>query len=184
MIDYNLEANEVLLVELRCNAETNSNRAISHDVALTNNNIILVYKGTFGKVKEIRKYPLYDVNIFDGRAAIIFNEKLLDSSIINITMKTDRIQIRFAPEEKKKGREFANQLNKLVSNEDENIAQSSIPGMRAVADSVKGTIDVFKNSFGIKPKKLVVRCSGCGVNIAGEKGKIVYCQYCGVPNQI
>lgn len=184
LIDYKLESDEVLLLELNCSVNTSTNKATGTLAALTNRNIILVFKGIFGGIKEIKKYSLGDVNMFQDRAAITLNEKLLDNSTIDINLKRDRLHISYTSEEKKSGKEFVQQLSKMITGDENRFNQTSFKGMTAIADSLKGTIGVFKKSVSrYSNKKIVIDCRGCGASLTTVKGKIVYCPYCDTPNQ-
>lgn len=183
MIDYQLESDEVLLLELNANVETSFSKSDAREIALTNKHIIIPFRGFFDKVKELKKIPIRAVNVYQGNAAITINERIMDSTVIDINLTNGRIQIR-ATENKKKCRELVNQINQLLCGTEYTFATSSFPGMEGVADALKGTIDVFKKSFGVMPQTRIVNCSSCSAQITGEKGKVIYCQYCGIPNQL
>lgn len=184
MIDYKLDIDEVLLVELITGAETKEFRYKRYNIALTNKNIIFVSTGLFGKAKDNKKYPISDVKQYEGKAAIAYTEKMLDDSVIDISLINNRIKITVFHEDKKVARDFVNQLNKLVTGSDDKLTQKTIPGIEGLAESVKGSIDVVKKTFGIKPKQVVAKCSGCGVSITGDAGSIINCPYCGNANQL
>ena len=183
MTDYQLESDEVLLMELEASVETSFSKSKAHEIALTNRHIVIPYKGFFDKLKEIKKIPLSSINIFQGKVAIAISEKLLEDTEMDINLKNGRLHITVS-EDKKKCHPFVNQINNLVCGADYEFESHAIPGMEGMADALKGTVDAFKKSFGFGPQKQISNCVSCNAQIAGEKGQVVYCRYCGSANRL
>ena len=180
MNNYDLQFDEVIMHEGRYTIETSDRKGKgSQDIAITNKNIIILIKGFFGGVKEIKKYPISSVKQFDGKAALRFDEKLLDGGTLSISLMNCEMRISFAQEEKKAGKDIANTINKLVTGSDENIIQNTVPGMDVIADTLKGTFEVFKKTFSTPQGKKTIVCSGCNADVVGTVGSVITCQYCG-----
>ena len=180
MNNYDLQFDEVLIHEGRYTVETSDRKGKGpQDIAITNKNIIILVKGLFGGVKEIRKYPISSVKQFDGKAALRFDEKILEGGTLTISLTNCEMRFSFSQENKKYGRDIANTINKLVTGSEENIVQSAVPGMDIIADTLKGTLDVFKKSFSTPAGKKSIVCPGCNADIVGTVGSVISCQYCG-----
>lgn len=181
MINYNLNPDEAVIVECK-DVLLNNGKFVNTrgDLVLTSQNLIWVTKNMFGKVKNLEKYSIANVKVYDNKAQVKAEEKIGTPTKLSIFFVDS--QMTFDVAEKKKARDLVNSINKLVTGmEDEIIAKSAIPGTAFVAETLKGTIGTFKNAMGIKakdPEKVSQECPGCGASLSGIKGQAVKCPYC------
>ena len=58
-----------------------------------------------------------------------------------------------------------------------------LSGVNTIAGAIKGTVDVFKKSFGSVVQQAIEQvsynCPSCGHKVAGFKGQKIRCPYCG-----
>lgn len=63
----------------------------------------------------------------------------------------------------------------------------AIPGTEYLSETIIGTVDTFKNTFGIKSKKVengassekvTKKCISCSAPLIGGKRKTIHCKYC------
>lgn len=151
-------------------------------LVLTNQNVIWATKTMFGRTKEIQKYLISSVKIYDNKAQVQIEEKIGESTLLTIHFQYQ--YIRFSIDEKVKAREFVNNLNKIATGIDNDIiAKHVIPGAAFIGETLKGTVLTFKNA--IKSHKNISQsCNAYGASISGIKGQIVKCPYCNSENKL
>ena len=72
MTDYNLDIDEaVILQNNNVACTTNSLPVFKDELVLTNKNIIYVCIGVFGRVKEIKKYPLEQIKMYNNKPQVL-----------------------------------------------------------------------------------------------------------------
>lgn len=181
MDNYHLEPDEAVLIECE-NTTLEEGKLInaSGTLVLTSQNLIWLTKGIFGKTKNIQKYPLTDVKIFNNEAQVKLDEKIGEYPLLSIFFKTS--QLRFRLMERQKARELFNNVHKLVTGSEKDLVSvGAIPGVEFIANAVKDTASVFLKSFGIiakQPEPVTTRCENCGAPISGLSDQVVKCPYC------
>lgn len=181
MADYNLDSDEMFIFE--CEDVTLDEKKMVNrkgSVVLTNKNLIWVTKNLFGKVKNIEKYPIKEIKIYDEKAQVTVKEKMGEEPKLLVFFKG--FELTFIMESKTKARELANNINKCVTgSEADLLPKRSIPGTAFMAETLKGTVGTFVNAIGKKQKvaeKMSKSCPACGAKVSGIIGSIVKCEYC------
>ena len=149
---------------------------------LTNKRIIYIKKGIFGGNKEIKYYPLSDVKIYNERAQVIIGKTENNRYTLDIFFNNGNESFGF--ELKKDIVIWIKKINELTTGkilENEEIDGASfIPNVEEIAKSVKNTIDICKDTFGLNNKKeYSCFCKSCGASNKGIKGETIKCRYCG-----
>ncbi len=184
MANYELMSDEIILLQSQ-NAASEKSLGGS-EIILTDKRIIFISKGFFGKVKGVEYYPLDQISIFAGEPRI---ECIHETGIyqLRIGFKSAIKTFNIDDGSKKTINLWANTVYKALTGKDSpNLSaapESFLSGVGVVADTLKGTIDTFKKSFGNKIQQVIEQvscnCPSCGHRIAGFKGQKVKCPYCG-----
>lgn len=182
MADLNyLDSDEVRLIEI---AETykNDTRFMTHkgDLILTNKNVIWVKKNIAGFPKSFEKYPLSELKIYDGKPQVGIVSKFGDYPALTFSFRDYEQSFKLILTQKIKAKEIITRINKMITNTASDVVEEkAIPGTAFVAETLKGTINTFKKSFGIKEKEAACQCPSCAATIRGIVGQVIECPYCG-----
>lgn len=192
MVNYNLDHSESILIQstgVLCE-RGGLMTAYTDELILTNLNVIHVSKGIFGNVKRVQKYPLNQVKIINGEAQALIGKSTNGKANLQIYLLNGQVAFSFQSLGKKEILKYVNEISKVLTGKESsrNIVanQFAIPGAEVVADTLKGTIDVFKGTFGIisknkasdEPVKATQKCIGCMSPLTGTKGLSITCNYC------
>jgi hypothetical protein len=162
------------------------------ELILTNLNLVLIEKGVFGKVKSTQTFPVNQIKVFNGQAQAILGKQSSGAPKLDVYFLNG--QENFGFESKRDVIKWIKNINALVSGNEIDIdstPSTAIPGAEMVAETLKGTVDAFKGTFGIKSRKdkntsenVVAKCNSCGATISGKTGQVVNCPYCGTVEQL
>lgn len=163
----------------------NSMSAIRGGLILTNKAVIWVNRNRiFGNSpKEVVRIPLNTIKVWNDKVQVI-----VDDSFDGFTICHAKGSDYFSNLERSEIKEFGNKLNELVTGNPNDIFKdaNAIPGIKKIAQTIRGSIDAFKE--GIAPKTdreaVVTECKGCGAQISGYKGNIATCGFCGTKNKL
>ncbi|MCR4739423.1 MAG: hypothetical protein K5886_04075 [Lachnospiraceae bacterium] len=154
---------------------------------LTNHNVIVEKKNVFGGTKEIIYFPIRDIKVYNNQAQAQIGKDRNGYNTLDIYFINGQESFSFTW--KKDIIPWIRKINELLTGDKVTTAvvndRLSIPGSETVARAIKGTIDTYKEAFGIKPKKprkVSIRCSGCNASVNGEEGTSGICPYCGTYN--
>lgn len=162
----------------------------SDELLLTNLNIILISKSMFGKTKSIQKYPLGHLKIINGEVQARLGKNSGGYSELQLYFIGGQEYFQFGSTGKKEIIEWINEISKVLTGHissvstEEGRKQTAIPGTEYLARTIKDTVGVFKDTFGIKPKNgsisgtVTKRCIGCMAPIVGTAGQRIRCSYC------
>jgi hypothetical protein len=160
----------------------------SQELVLTNQNIILITTGAFGKTKGTQYFPLDDIPVIDGIPRVNVVNKT-GEHLLEVDFQSGRETFSF--QRKKTLRAWADNIAKLRTGSSDDFSTArdrSIPGTAYVAESLKHTIGAFKTSFGLKSdsnlEKVARKCASCSAPISGVRGRIVRCEYCDSDQQL
>ena len=156
---------------------------------MTNLHLFHLSKGFFGKVKEIKKYPVEGIKVVDDRAQVFLANPGNDGSLqLQIFFEYGLVSFRLQSDTRRFVWQFINSVNQLRTGkplEDESAGYPmALPGIGYLAEVVKDTLGVFRQSLGMDDKKEVRRemaaapCNNCSAPLSGYKGQVVRCRYC------
>ena len=187
MDNYNLQQNEAVIMKSERVLYGGMLAVYSDELILTNLNIILIQKGTFGKTKNIRYFPTNQIKCFNGKAQAIVSKQ--QSGLPKLEVYFHSGQESFGFEKKKEAEKWVDNINRLLAGEVEfnNTDSKAIPGAEFVAETVKDTFEAFRGVFGKKgpdEERVAKYCTSCGASISGIKGRVVRCQYCNSEQQL
>jgi hypothetical protein len=197
MGNYSLQANEVVI--MRVDQVTHKKSTFSFEngeLILTNLYLVWNAKKMFGMAKNTQQqYPLHSIKVFNGKAQVTFEKKSGGKPRLTIFFKDGQASFEFTNKSQDEVKTIANSINHTVTGTAENIYEvrnNSIPGVAKAAEALKGTVDVFKDAFGVKHseknetlnEKVAKKCSSCSAPISGMKGHVVHCDYCDTDQQL
>ena len=151
-------------------------------LVLTNKRIIYIKKSIFGKENGIESFELSNIKIYENRAqAVIANsdnggptlEIYFNSSIESFGFDSNRDIVTWI----KKINELT--TGKVVKDEEVDNSNFFVPIIQTVANTIKTTLGIYKETFGTKETKVQAscKCDGCGATCVGFKGETGKCQY-------
>ena len=149
----------------------------SDELILTNLNIIYVKKGIFGKIKNIEKFSIKEIKIYEGKAQCFLGKQTNGFPSLEIYF-FDK-QESFGFRKKTEVMKWVKSINELLcENADVSaMGQFALPGTEILTETIKDTISSFKGILE-KKEKVSANCISCGASISGYKGKQVQCSYC------
>lgn len=179
-----LGLDEVVILKNESVAYGGSISSYTNTLILTNKRIIYIKKGLFGRDKEIKYYPLTNIKIYKEKAQAIIGKTKDSKHTLDIFFISSMESFGF--EFKKDIITWIKKINelttgKMIETDEIEGANTVIPGIAEFARTVKATVDIYKDAFGIKKKDEYVSCSckKCGATNSGIKGKSAKCPYCG-----
>ncbi|WP_416143786.1 PH domain-containing protein [Planococcus koreensis] len=75
MVKVNLMPNESIILKSKNVMHGGLMANYTDELILTNQNIIHVKKGVFGNTKNVKKYPLNQIKIFNGKSQAILGKQ-------------------------------------------------------------------------------------------------------------
>lgn len=185
---YDLRPDEVVLLRDEHVEHAGSGSSYSHELLLTNLNLVLLKKGFFGGSKGVFKFPLNEIKVYDQQAQAVLGKASNGSAVLDVYFRNGQEQFAFGSGGKKKINEWVSKISQVVTGESGPQAGGRVlPGAEVVAGVLKDTLVVFKTRLGSKsdgPVKVAGKCAGCGAPLAGLQGKAITCEYCGSAQQL
>jgi hypothetical protein len=190
--NYDMQPNEVVILKKDRIRHGGFMASYTDELILTNLNLVLISKGAFGNIKNVQKFPLHQIKIFDGKAQAVLSEPNYGMPQLDVYFLNGQESFCFGSFSQKDVIQFVNNINKLLTGNENEVASKTIPGTEYIAEAIKGTVDVFKDALGIHPKtptsqapeKIAGKCNSCGAPIFGTVGQVVRCQYCNADQQL
>ena len=159
-----------------------------HELVLTNQAIILLRKGPFGKTRDILRFPLEDIRVADGQVQAVMGKKDFMTPSLDVYFESGMERFLFAWE--KDVREWIGNICAIVTGtplpkkgeyddfmEDMAKMASFVDG---VSEKVSTSIDKVQDALGLKPREQAAApCPACGASLTGIRGEVVTCPYCG-----
>lgn len=183
---FTLDPDEVLIMKSdRITYGDGLIRSPQNELILTNKDIILIIKGAFNKIKTIRRFPLKEIKIYNDQAQAFVGKDRSNSGRPALDIIFQSSQQSFVFEYNKRDViKWVEKINELVTGKKitsiESNAKFTLPGTEILAKTLKGTVDTYKNVFGIKKKEIHIslNCPGCAAPLSGIKGETSKCPYC------
>lgn len=150
MSDYNLYPNEAILLK----SEDVFQGIRKGDLVLTNLAILWAEKNFFGKVKNVNRISFNQVKMYNGNPQVRLGKAgngipQLEIYIINGQEKFSFNNKLFAKREISK---WVNEITQAITGHTPDKSFTAIPGTEFVVDTLKGTVDAFTDSLGLKKR--------------------------------
>jgi len=193
MEKYSLAPDEGIVMRTQ-NVAYNAVAPYSHELILTNKNIIVVIKGLLGGTKNVIYLPLAKIKVIDNKAQVLVGKHKNGTARLEIYFTDGNVAyFAFNAITRMEATKWAGAIARLVLNEKENGYDPSayaVPGAEKLAETIKGTMDTFKTVFNKKTTEEMdalrrsVFCQNCGATYEGIKGRTGKCPYCGTVQNI
>lgn len=189
MVKVNLMPNESIILKSTNVMHGGLMAVYADELILTNLNIIHVKKGIFGNTKNVKKYPVNQIKIFNGQPQAMLGKQRNGSPQLEIYFLHGLECFGFQSLPKKEVVKWIKAISHLVTGQESTTVPSgfAIPGTEYLSETIKGTVDTFKNTFGINSKKIdngisfemvTKKCISCSAPLIGEKRQTIHCKYC------
>lgn len=180
-MEYNLSTNEVVLVQPFFASLVQGITAQAGEMMLTNKYLYWEKNRLFNRKSEPEKYSINKIKTYEGKPQILIDNH---GGFMRFQVHLDNQTLVFNYNSKRDVLDLISEVNKLFGYEETESfdSKNALPGAEFVAKKVAGTVNAFKNAFGVKPKQEVILtkfCMNCGAQITGPQGKSVTCEYCG-----
>ena len=200
-----LMPNEAILMQEVSVAHGGVMAIYTDDLYLTNYNLICVSKGMFGNTKKIFKYPLNQINRYNGNPQVLMGKLSNGTACMDVYFMSGTESFNFQSGNKKKIKEWIDAITKAVSgnatqkgndfsddDDSEYDEEDTLVGaFKEVGDEFKEVGKEFLDVLGIKtgkkknkgavsegPVKISKKCMSCSAPLTGNKGQVVKCRYC------
>lgn len=189
MADLGLQAYESIMVQIRGVSPGNSGPSYKDELVLTNLHLFHISKGFFGKVKDIKKYPVEGIKVVDDRAQVFLANPANDGSLsLQVFFDYGLVSFRLRSDSRPYVWQLINSINQLRTGKPLQADTAGYPmalqGVGYLAEVVKDTIGAFRQSMGMDAKReaererAAVSCGNCAAPLSGYKGQLVRCPYC------
>ncbi|MFQ7473221.1 MAG: hypothetical protein ACLRLX_03340 [Anaerovoracaceae bacterium] len=194
MSDFILEPNEFIVFKAESVSRGEVFNTASNELVLTTQNIVYIKRGIFNKVKEAVKFPLNEIKMYDGEPQVMINRANYNRQVDIYFLNGNESFSFLSVTAKKDMAVFVNEISRIITGHDSykldehDFLSIPVPGVDNMIDVFKGTVDVFKDAFGIpvnekpvrkKPRKITKQCPSCSAPITGFEGESACCEYCG-----
>lgn len=186
MAKYNLKPNESVILKNDKVLYGSLMANFTDELILTNLNLVLVKKGLLGNAKSIHVFPLNQIKVFDGQAQMLLGKSRYGHPLMEVYLLNGHEKFGF--NSKKETVKWISKINKIITGNEAEIDTMpglAIPGAEYFAETIKGTVDIFKGVMGISLKnssevttQVAKKCTSCGAPLSGIKGQITSCHYC------
>lgn len=184
MARYSLQPNEALVLKEERVRHGGTFASYSDELILTNLNLVLVKKGTFGNSKGIRLFPISEVKVYNGQAQALIGQNTTGRAVLEVYFLNGQESFEFQAGSKKKLPAWVAKINQVVTGQEAPPASS---GVELAAGVLKDTFGAFKAKLGSKPDapgQVAAKCNGCGARLSGARGSATTCEYCGTVQQL
>jgi hypothetical protein len=186
MDELKLNPNESVVLRKEQVGYGNSMFGKNSELILTNQAILLVRKGMFGKTKEILRFELNKIRIVNGQVQVLMGKKDIVTPCLDIYFESGTERFLFTWEQDVQ--ECIDNITAIITGtplvkRDENAEIiKDLEAFAEMTDSVSESLYKVKKALGIKShEKIVVRCPSCGASLSGMRGEVSECPYCGSP---
>ncbi|WP_270765353.1 hypothetical protein [Weissella confusa] len=198
MADYDPKLDEVLLLK-ETSVSSRGDLKSRGDLILTNLNLVFIAKSAIlGRVVGVYASPLKDIKVYNDEPQIRITNGDLEIQFLDSIerfylgnkvltgnwarfMRMTRNGETVTPQDIETGETRVKEYR-----EKEYSKTKALPGTKFVAGKLKGTIDVFLDTFGIGKhanqkiaQEMTVKCYNCGAKMTGMSGTKMKCAYCG-----
>lgn len=185
--NYNLSAQEFVIMKHGQVSASEKFTSFTGELILTNQNLIFINKGVYGKVKDTKKIPINRIKIANNKAQVFITTVTYGLHKIEVYLLNGQEKFIFAS--KKDAERWVSKINQVITEGDIEVDDSPnapILGTEAITSVIKGTKDALREAFGLKTnnsesnsiERVTMKCSYCGAPVSGNKNKVVRCSYC------
>ncbi len=185
-----LQPNEFVLIKDESVMHGGFWSGYTDELMLTNLNLVLLKKGSFGNSKSVLTFPVNQIKVYNERAQAVIGKYSNGADLLEVYFLNGQEKFSFQSGGKRKINEWIAKINQAVSGENGPVPQASgmaLPGADLVAGVLKDTFGVFKSKLGsqpVAPVKVAGKCRGCGAPVTGFQGRAISCEYCGTAQQL
>ncbi len=116
MVDIELGSDEVVILDSTDVGKGGFSSSFSDELVLTNHSIVCVEKGIFGRVKNVQRYQLNNIKIYNGLAqAIASNPRDKCGLALTVYFLNYKETFFFSPSSWKELREWVESINELLT---------------------------------------------------------------------
>lgn len=188
MDDYNLEPGEyVILQTMPVNLIDGKQKEPLDEVVLTDRTLILVSTvstGLFNSERYLKRCPLAHVS-YSADEPVVMVLKRGDSYWLQASFEGESVSLEFPENPKQEAKRWSAAIKHAIEGDFDSINTSFLPPKEigAFLDNVKGAAKSV--GLGGRPeqkaptRRVSKKCSGCHAPLAGIRGHVVTCEYCG-----
>lgn len=173
MVKLNLKPNEVIILHHE-NISRGDKSRYKDELVLTNLCLVHVEKGMFNKIKNINVFPVNTIKVYNNKAQAFANRRNNGYNYLDIYFINGQESFGFS--NKSDIQKYVKEINKLLVAPEEKKTINTNELKTTIIDTATSIIGALK----VKPKQISTKCPSCGATIAGEKGKNICCDYCGM----
>ena len=176
MLKFDLNADEYVVMKSDSVAVGGSSLS-TNGLVLTNQCLMLVSRGVFGRHKGSQRFPLATIKVIDGKPQAIASENTLE-----VYFKDRQEHFEFAT--RKEAKTWSRNLCALLEGKGRDPLKANdkaIPGVEYVAEALKDSVDALKRPFRPRRAKALAAkpCGSCGAPLSGTAHAVVACDHCG-----
>jgi len=193
MAKYNLQPNEVVLLEEPSVAHGGGMAPYTSELILTNLHLVLVKKGLLGNSKGLRTFPLNQIKVYNQEAQARLGTARNGSASLKVNFLNSEEEFRFLGGGKSTVLTWVAKINEAVTGQTTPAVAGgmSLPaGVDQVADILKGTLGALglnlkrRSKTTDAPVRVAAECASCGAPVTGFQGQPTTCEYCGSAQQL
>lgn len=184
---YNLSTQEFVIMKHDKVCASEKFTSFTSELILTNQNLIFIKKGVYGKVKDTKKIPINRIKIANNKAQVFITTVTYGFHKIEVYLLNGQEKFIFAS--KKDAERWVSKINQVITEGDIEVDDSPnapILGTEAITSVIKGTKDALREAFGLKTnnsesnsiERVTMKCSYCGAPVSGNNNQVVRCSYC------
>lgn len=189
MPGYRLQTDELLLYRAENIAHAPMLENFSHDLILTDKNLVLSVRNWRGRVSKNLIFPLSKISQFNGKPETRVQK---GSEVTRLKINFPGSSQTFGFRDAHDAVEFDRRIYEILTGitldpPEENTLMFSVDKL---PDTLRQTAKMFQSVLGLtkpaapKPKPTPVKatgdCESCGAPISGYRGRRILCEYCDV----
>jgi len=160
------------------------------ELILTSQSLVLlktVRKGWFGSEQVIQVFPLNQIKIFQGHAQALVGKRQNGSPALDVYFQNGTEQFGFMS--KKDATFWSQKINEVVTGTPAKMISPDSSAADKATQALKDTVGAFRGAFGkaevpAAAVPVAGHCVSCAATVAGFRGQVITCSYCGTPNQL
>lgn len=201
--NFNLMPNESIILKETSVAHGGVMAVYTDELILTNLAIICINKGVFGNTKNIYRYPLNQIKMYNGKPQAIQGKLSNGVPALEVYFMNGMESFNFQTMNKRNIQRWIDEITKVIcglsddmsnldnSNDNDYDSDTLVGAFKEVGDQFKEVGSELMGAFGIKmPKintksssnnaseKVSKKCTSCSAPLIGVRGQVIKCKYC------